>query len=114
MGKKNIILTVLQQTSQIYHNFDNNKKDISDNNQKDKSYLSGKLDYTAITKDIARDSTDTPTKESYRELFTSESLLLLKEKWFTKSEFPTNIFISNIRYSYSGSQYNNCFYLFHD
>ena len=47
-------------------------------------------------------------------LFGSESLLSLREIWFSNQKFAAGIPISNIKYNNPGFQNNKPFYLFHD
>lgn len=80
MCKNCIALIASQQLQQTYHNLANNKKDISDNNQEDGSYLSSKLNYTTTVRDIEESSTDLLTEKLYRGLLANEFLLSLKEE----------------------------------
>lgn len=47
-------------------------------------------------------------------LLASQSLLLLREEWFTGNKFSAGIPILNIKYNHLGLQYKNSFCLFKD
>lgn len=44
----------------------------------------------------------------------SESLLILKKKWFKSYKFSFSILILDMKYRYPKSKYKNNFYLFND
>lgn len=48
------------------------------------------------------------------ELLANESLLVLREEWFNSHKFAIGIPISDKKYRYSGSKYQNYFYPFND
>lgn len=104
----------LQQIQQIHYNLDNDKEDLLNNNQEDKSHFPGEQNHTVTAKDIVGNSINTSTKSSDREMFPSESLSLLKKRLFIKREFFASTFTSDNRYSYLRSEYDNLFYSFHD
>ncbi len=47
-------------------------------------------------------------------LFASESLLALREEWFSNHEFLTGIPITDKKYKHPGSKHKNSFYSFND
>lgn len=65
---------------QIHNNLDSNLKNISDDNQKDESYLLSKVNYAVSKRDTTRGSTNMPVKKPHKELFVNKFLLLIKEK----------------------------------
>lgn len=74
----------------------------------------GELYHTAIAGGIARCLNNTPIKNLYGGLLLNEALLLIKEKWFIRSEFLAGILISTSRYIYFGSQYDKLDHLLYD
>ena len=89
-----------------------NKKDDLSRNWKDESDLLTKMVTTTTPNGTSKILTDnTPQKG----LFTSKSLLMLKEKWFSSYEFLTGISISDKKYKYLRSKYHkNSFDSFND
>ncbi len=88
-----------------------NKKDALGGNWEDEGDL---LDIT-VTTATANGTSETPTKDTPQKgLFASESLLALREKWFSSYKFPTGTLISNKKYKHPGSKYKNSFYSFND
>lgn len=97
----------------IHHKLHNDKKNTLDegleNGLKDGSELLDKINYTV------RDTLNLPTKNTpWDRLLATEFLSSLREKWFTKNEFPAGTPISNIKYNHLGVKYQPNFYLFND
>ena len=91
------------------HKLYNDKIDTSDRDLEDGSQLLDETNYTI------RDATNSPIEKTpWDGLFTSESLSLLREKWFTRNEFPAGTSVLDIKYKHLGLKHQNSFYLFND
>ena len=91
------------------HKLHDDPVDTSDGDLEDGSQLMDKINYTR------RDATDLPTRRTpWDGLLASESLLLLREEWFTGKEFPAGTPVSNIKYNHPGLKYQKSFYPFND
>lgn len=78
---------------------------------KDEDDLLDKTDNTTT----ANGTFNMSTKDtSWKRLLMSEFLSALREKWFSSHEFPTSIWISNIKYRHSGWKHKSSFYSFND
>ncbi len=87
------------------------KEDTLGGNWEDKGDLLGET----VTTATANGTPETPTEDMpQKKLFASESLLALREEWFSSHEFPAGIPISDKKYKHSGSKYKNSFYPFND
>ena len=85
---------------QIHHKLHNDKVETSDGELEDRSQLLDETNYTI------KNATNLPTKSIlWNGLLASESLLLLREEWFTRNEFPACIPISNIKYNHLGIEH---------
>ncbi len=80
-------------------------------NWKDEGDLLGEI----VTTTTANGTSDTLTKDTpWKGLFASESLLTLREEWFSSHEFPASTPISDKKYKHPGSKHKNSFYSFND
>ena len=86
------------------HKLHDDPVDTSDGDLEDGSQLLDETNYTV------RDATDSPTERTPRDgLLASESLSLLREKWFTGKKFPAGTPVSDIKYNYLRLKHQNSF-----
>ena len=89
------------------HKLHDDLVDTSDGDLEDGSQLLDETNYTI------KDAIDLPTEKTPRDgLLASESLSLLREKWFTGKEFPAGTPISDIKDNHLGLKHQNSFYPF--
>lgn len=80
-------------------------------NWEDEGDLSGKT----VTIAIANCTPEMSTKNTpWKGLFVSESLLVLREEWFSSHKFPTGIPISDKKYQHLRSKHKSSFYFFNN
>ena len=83
--------------------------DILKGDLEDRSQLLDETNYNI------KDATNLPTKKTSRDgLLASKSLLSLREEWFTRNKFPTDILVSDIKYNHPRLKHQNSFYIFKD
>ncbi len=94
----------------LWHKF-HNIEDTLDGNWEDEGDLLGET----VTTTTANLTPETPNKDiPQKMLFTSESLSVLREEWFSSHEFPAGTHISDKKYKHLGFKYKNSFYSFND